>query len=155
MPIHDTRATLGDLVLTARSLAVRLADAEDAQWTGAPHPRPHAETAQRVTAGRPGDPTAAVALDDLRLALRAAVIEGEAALRAATTQALTAERHLERALSTWHGEQVDADAAPGDGDGTPTDVRPEDQDDEGGSVGTTAAGAASSVGAGPSTASHA
>jgi hypothetical protein len=109
----DARLALGDLVLHARSLALRLRDAEAVQWMPSPRPLPRAEPTGRAKGNRPSDPTADVALDEARLALRSAVREGEVALAEATARLTTARRRVERSIDAWYG----AEPAP-DQDGT-------------------------------------
>lgn len=84
---------------TLRRLAELLTEAETVQWRPALTP-----TVERVGGGSSGtyaDPTATIALDERRLAVRAAVIGAETSIAAA-------ERHLEAravalaaALEAW------------------------------------------------------
>ncbi|QZN86598.1 hypothetical protein [Cellulomonas sp. C5510] len=111
----DARSTLGDLVLHARTLALHLEVAEAAQWT--PCPRPEAPERQhgRSRSARPSDPTAEVALDEARLALRRVVRDGEATLAEAVARLAGSTRRLEVALNAWYG-------------GAPTATAPETRD---------------------------
>ncbi|MBO3095856.1 DUF7169 domain-containing protein [Cellulomonas dongxiuzhuiae] len=101
--VTDARTALGDLVLTARSLALRLEDAEAVQWQAAPRQRPRDDTTERSKGAPPNDPTSATVLDDARLVLRAAVRRGERALGAAIDATAAAEREVDRALDAWQG----------------------------------------------------
>lgn len=114
----DARTALGDIVLRARTLAIRLEVAEAVQWTPCPRPRPEDRPAGRPHGARPSDPTAEVALDEARLALRRVVRDGEQALAEAVTRLTSTARRLELALDAWYGVPAAAEV----GGRTPADV---------------------------------
>jgi hypothetical protein len=101
----DARVALGDLVLAARTLALRLAAAEVVQWErpARPRPAPGEEGAARSATRGTADPTAEIALDASRLALRRAVQDGEQALRAAVRLIEEQDRRLALAEVRWTG----------------------------------------------------
>ena len=81
---YDSLRALAAVVKEARALAVLLREADAVQWQ--PTPRKQAARVSRSVGGPPSDPTASVALDAGRLAVRAQVHASEAALvRAAST----------------------------------------------------------------------
>ncbi|GED09165.1 DUF7169 domain-containing protein [Cellulosimicrobium cellulans] len=105
--VDNTRATLGDLVLSSRSLALRLDEARAVQWS--PSPRrivTREDVPGRGVKGTTSDPTAAVALDTPRLGVRAAARRGGHALTRALEAVRAAEREVDAALAAWHGEDV-------------------------------------------------
>lgn len=72
----DTLEKFGAADLRVRQL---LADSREAQWRAGRSPVPKADTTER-SRGLVNDPTANIVLDPRRVALRAAVVEAEAAL---------------------------------------------------------------------------
>lgn len=87
-----------DLVYeTLRRLAEGLDKARSVQWTA---PVPEA----RVN-GQPSNPTAEVASDPTRLALRLAVLAGERTFRESVSTVLATARDLEERLRPWTGPE--------------------------------------------------
>lgn len=86
----------------ALTLADLLAVAQDAQWKASPAPKPREDTTERSKGGH-SDPTPQIALDERRLALRAAVLTAEVALEAAVETLTKERRALEVSLNKWSG----------------------------------------------------
>jgi hypothetical protein len=103
--IADARTALGELLVGARDLALALETAEDVQWIPAPRPRPDTDASRRPS-GPPSDPTAAVALQDERLEVRAACTQARQALAAAQVAVTAARARVSRALAAWEGDAV-------------------------------------------------
>lgn len=109
-PDERRYADLSDVVRRELDrLTSLLAVAAGAQWTPAPTARPREDTAERSKNAK-SDPTAAIALDEGRVALRERVILSERALRNVAITLRVASSGLDTALAPWHGE-------------VPTDVR--------------------------------
>ncbi len=100
--ITDARTALGDLLLGTRDLAIALDAAEQVQWSPAPRPRPDTD-ASRKPSGPPSDPTAAVALQDERLEVRAACAQARQAMAAALSTVTAARARVSGALAFWEG----------------------------------------------------
>lgn len=101
---HDLVADVNALADKIRTLARLLDAAVAVQWQAPPVARPHDDTAERSKGAPPSNPTADVALDGRRLALRAAIVEGQRAIRKATTAASAAGAHLSGALDAWQDD---------------------------------------------------
>lgn len=100
-PAPDYLTEFGREYLTTVQL---LAEAQAVQWDAAPVPRPSGDTSERAKGGPPNDPTAAVALDERRLAVRDAVDQGAFALAASTAALRAARERLAGALNFWAGD---------------------------------------------------
>lgn len=105
----DDRSTLDVLQDTAAAflrLTQALGEAEAVQWDpAARRPQARDDTTERSKGGH-GDPTADVALDERRLALRDAVEEARLRLQIAATGVSAADRHLREALDAWAGRHA-------------------------------------------------
>lgn len=97
--LTDIRTISSDL----KALEALLPAAYAAQWERSPVPRSREDTGERSHGGPPSDPTADVALDERRLALREAVTRFEAFVRYAAVGAASARERLDRALADWEG----------------------------------------------------
>lgn len=87
----------------ALELASLLDRAQGVQWSPAPIPRPRVDTTERSRGGH-GDPTADIALDDRRLAVRAAVVSAEVALEKAVREMTAAQSAVRRSLARYYGD---------------------------------------------------
>lgn len=83
-------------------LASVMHEAEAVQWSPSLTPKPREDTTERAKGGH-GDPVVSTVLDPRRLAVRAAVIDAELALKEAEEKAVEARRALEAALARWQG----------------------------------------------------
>lgn len=83
-------------------LATAIVQAAEVQYLPPAGPSTRNEEPIRPIGGV-SDPTSATALDERRLALRAAVIEGEMVLEKATADADAAAGKLEATLADWAG----------------------------------------------------
>ncbi len=95
----DTLEAFGATYLRTRAL---LADAAQAQWQMGATPVLKEDTTER-SKGTTNDPTVTIVMDTRRLALRASVIEAEAAVAAADQTLRAAVHHLEAAFNKWQG----------------------------------------------------
>jgi len=86
----------------ALRLASLLGQADEIQWQPSPTPKPREDTTERSKGGH-GDPTASIVADDRRLAVRAAVLQAEAAIEKATVDVQGASARLEHAIDRWTG----------------------------------------------------
>lgn len=102
---HDL-ATLAEQARQMRAacddLIEYLKEAADVQWQPSPIPRPRDDTSERAL-GEHSDPTADVATDPRRQAVRAVFLDGTLALIRARIAASAVRRHLEVALDEWAG----------------------------------------------------
>lgn len=99
---------------TRALLSESLAPAHARQWQASPVPTPREDTAERSSGGAPPNPTADVALDGRRLALRERVRDAERALAGVDNarrglanvlaQIRDARRELDRAIRRFDGE---------------------------------------------------
>jgi hypothetical protein len=80
-------------------------DAETVQWSAAPATRARADTTERSKGVR-SDPTPAIALDEKRLRVRAAVIGAERAIEDSTRVLREADTTLRQAVAEWRGSDV-------------------------------------------------
>lgn len=110
-PNHDlfSDGDARELIALARAVSEACTDlasvAEEAaefQWRAAPIPRPRDDTSERAKGGH-SDPTSTIALDDRRLALRAAILGALRDLDKARSRASAAAAHVREALDQWHG----------------------------------------------------
>lgn len=84
-------------------------DAETVQWSAAPRSAARGDTTERAKGVR-SDPTPAVALDEKRLRVRAAVIGAERAIEDSTRSLRAADTALRVAVAEWRGEGADRPA---------------------------------------------
>lgn len=101
-----TNPTIAELYATIADLEVALDQAAQVQWRRSPRsPRPKQE---RVSGGpvAPADPTADIALDDLRLAVRDAVTKSEYAVRLATGSLSAQAARVRSTLAAWEGTDL-------------------------------------------------
>lgn len=111
-PFHDEDSRDVRLDLLARMIREEtdalLAEAVPAalarQWSASPIPQPRQDTHERVTGDR-SDPTADVALDLRRLAVRDAVERVAVVLRDAAVSVRGSRLALERAVARFDGEE--------------------------------------------------
>lgn len=83
-----------------------LPEASARQWLAAPVPKPRYDTDERSIGGAPGDPTADVALDPRRLAVRRLVRDSEKVLRDTAVRVRGVRRAMERTLDWYDGEEA-------------------------------------------------
>lgn len=88
----------------AAALAVLLPDAVERQWTTSPVPRPRDEESRGVVGAEHSDPTADVALDPRRMAVRETVLRSRLALRDAAVALRGVRVAMERNLRWYDGE---------------------------------------------------
>lgn len=88
----------------AARLIESLPSALERQWTTSPVPRPREEEERRSIGDLPSDPTADVALDPRRLAVRDTVLRSRFALRDAAVALRGVRLAMERNLAWYDGE---------------------------------------------------
>jgi hypothetical protein len=99
----DLREILAELAEEAALLSLALDGAVAIQWSASPVPRPREDTTERSKGAPPSDPTGDVALEERRLAVRAAVEDGARSLRVATAMVSAAASRVSREVDAWEG----------------------------------------------------
>jgi len=94
---------LRSFAATTLRVSKLLGQASSIQWSPAPVARPSDDTTERSKGGH-SDPTVATVFDDRRLAVRAAVLTAEDALRTSRLVLEEAKRTLETAVDRWSGD---------------------------------------------------
>lgn len=116
--LDDDLATKGiahlvDLVTAeAALLAELLPEALAVQWQATPRLASPSSEAKRTEGAAPADPTADIALDGQRLAMRAQILRSEALLGRSAVALRGVRRGLERSLDRWHGDSDQVPARP-------------------------------------------
>lgn len=110
-PVTETEEFDARLLTLARlireeseALLLALPDAVARQWSLSPVPKPREDTPQRASGDRPADPTADTVADPRRLAVRAAVLNAEKALRDAAVALRGSRLAVERSVARFDGE---------------------------------------------------
>lgn len=86
-------------------LAASIDQAEEIQWEAAPASRPRAlDDGPRTTSSEVPNPTADIALDGRRLAVRAEVKENLTRLSRMADAALAATERVDLAVDRWYGD---------------------------------------------------
>ena len=94
--IHVAREELSELERLAPAAVER-------QWLAPPRPAPREDTAER-SKGLRNDPTATIALDDRRLAVRQGLVNSHRSLKAAIFTMREYRHKLVTALDNWNGD---------------------------------------------------
>ena len=100
----NARAALSDVIFAARDLALALEEADAVQWLPAVVAQPHEDMTER-SLGIASDPTFATATDERRLAVRAAVVDAELAMRNLVHAIDAAARAVDAAVDAWAGHR--------------------------------------------------
>lgn len=98
----DLRRLLTEHYEAAVALAELLDEADAAQWSPAPVPRPRDDEGGR-SSGTVSDPTSAIVVDSRRLAVRESVENAGAALRSSTRTLRAARANVGKSLDEWTG----------------------------------------------------